>query len=88
MNPALLILSESNFDVLLRRSPVAMIAFVSPTTDTHYPTLQPAIDDLAAAYDRTGVLIGHVTSKNNRDLLDRACSLSSSRIQWRHGEFN
>lgn len=74
MNPvsaALLVLNEGNFDVLLRRSPVALVAFVNPTTSMHFPNLQPAIDELATRYDRTGILIGQVNSEHNTELLDR-----------------
>ena len=68
MNP-LLALTETSFDVLLRRSPVALVAFVSATTDMHFPQFSPMLQQLATAYDRTGVLVGRV--EYNTELVER-----------------
>jgi hypothetical protein len=75
MNPvgtALLALTEANFDVVLRRSPVAFIAFVSPTTSTHYPSFLPAVQELADRYSGTGIQVGQVeSSAHSTELADR-----------------
>ena len=51
---SLLELTEANFDVLLREVPVALVAYVNPTTDLHYPRLRPNLLALADAYAHAG----------------------------------
>ena len=69
---ALLALTDANFDVLLRRSPVAMVAFISPTTPIHYPSFLPTMQELADRYERTGILVGSIeTSDRMSELADR-----------------
>ena len=44
----------------LRQVPVALVAFVSPTTSVHWPSLEPALEALAAAYQHAGIGVGEV----------------------------
>ena len=47
----LLELTETNFDVLLREVPVALVAYFNPTTELHYPNLLPTLRKLADVRD-------------------------------------
>ena len=60
---SLLELTEANFDVLLREVPVALVAYVNPTTDLHYPRLRPNLLALADAYAHAGIGVGTVSSQ-------------------------
>ena len=69
--PALLEITEQNFDLLLRRVPFALVAFVAPTTETLFPDLLPKLESLAGSYKGTDVSVGCVWSHYNHELLDR-----------------
>jgi hypothetical protein len=45
-NAALLVLDEVSFDVDLRKVPVALVAFVAPTTAILHPALHPTLEEL------------------------------------------
>jgi hypothetical protein len=77
-------LTEANFDVLLREVPVALVAYVNPTTDLHYPSLRPTLRSLAAAFEYAGVGVGRVSSEHN-ELLDRFQVDAFPTLHWLDG---
>ena len=77
-------LTEANFDELLREVPVALVAYVSPTSELHYPNLLPVLRTLAAAYEYAGIGIGRVPSTYT-ELLDRFGVDSFPTLHWMDG---
>lgn len=80
----LLTLTEANFDVLLREVPVAMVVYVSETTDLHFPELRPALVALAEAFEHAGIGVGTVSSTYT-ELLDRFEIDSFPTLHWMDG---
>lgn len=81
---AILELTETSFDVLLREVPVAMVAYVNPATDVHYPGLQPALRALGDAYAHAGIGVGRVSSEHT-ELLDRFQVDAFPTLHWMDG---
>ena len=81
---SLLELTEANFDVLLREVPVALVAYVNPTTDLHYPRLRPNLLALADAYAHAGIGVGTVSSQW-AELLDRFNIDAFPTLHWMDG---
>lgn len=80
----LLSLTETNFDVLLREVPVALICYVGPGTELRFPKLLPALRDLAAAYEYAGIGVGRVPSEYT-ELLDRFQVDEYPTLHWMDG---
>ena len=80
----LLTLTETNFDKVLREVPVALVVYVSQTTDLHYPDLRPALVSLAAAYGHAGIGVGTVSSAYT-ELRDRFGVDGFPTLHWMDG---
>ena len=80
----LLTITEGNFDTKLRAVPVALIAYMSFSTDTRFPALRPALRELAAAYEHAGIGVGTINNAYT-ELLDRFQIDSFPTLHWMDG---
>ena len=80
----LLELTEANFDVLLRETPVALVAYVNQNTALHYPSLMPTLRELANAYEHAGIGVGTI-SDQYRELIERFGIDAFPTLHWMDG---
>ena len=80
----LLELTEGNFDRLLREVPVAFVAYVSPTTELHYPGFGNELRALADAYEYAGIGVGRVPAAYT-ELLERFSVDAFPTLHWMDG---